>query len=127
VTTDLNTLKTDVFTIWPIGYITRLVTIFSGTDMIEPPALTYTFGAASASTGLAGDTFSYNIFDHVGTVATIKEDTNGATRNIWDIFMPYWDTMVYLSLLVVIVTTLMHAHLGHVLEHKEKKKTTGTA
>lgn len=126
INTVLSSMLNSVIHLWPLGYVTRLVTIFSNTTAIEPPAISYTMGTASASTGLTG-TYTFQVFDHLDTINSVTEDTNGGTRNIWDIFMPFWNTLVYLSLFITIITTLLHSHLGHTLEasikHKSPKKT----
>lgn len=110
----LKDIRFGIFSMWPLGYLTRFVAILSSSTTVQPPPLSYTFGSAVASTGITG-TYSFQVFDHLNTVATVVDDTNG--KNIWDIFMPFWNIVVYLSLFFVIVT-----HAIPALEHLFKPK-----
>lgn len=107
-----------LFQTFPIGYITRLKSILLDPAIAEPPAITYTVGSSMASTGLTG-TYTYNVFDHMDIIGTIKEDTGTQTRNIWDIFMPYWNTLVYVSLALTCLISVV-PDVSNLLENNDE-------
>lgn len=110
----LHTLLTEnlsyILHIFPIGYITRFIAILSETAITEPPALSYTPGTSITSTTDISGTYSFQVFDHLGVVNTIRSDTNG--KSLWDVFMPFWNIIVYLSLFLVMLDRVLNFNLG---------------
>lgn len=91
-----NTLR-----VAPLGYITRFIEIVTLQDATMPPALTYTYGT-SAPGELQGKTVTFQIFEAFGLIDIIVAD-DGSNKNIWDIVMPYFEVIVGLGVLGVIL------------------------
>jgi len=92
----------------PFGYATRFMTLLASTTIaVEPPALTYTFGSSSP-VALQGKTYSVQIWDALGSTSPIllAKSDDGENKNIWDIVMPYWNTVVALAVLLAILSDL---------------------
>jgi len=102
--------KDHVLSVFPLGYVTRMVEIIVDTDPVMPPALTYTFSDAPessvAGTGLEGETLSYQIYDHFDVLESIESD-QGDNKNIWDIVMPWVNIIVALAVFFVILGDLL--------------------
>jgi len=100
----------------PLGYVTRMVNIFSSSTPAEPIALTYTFGSSSPSV-LNGRTYTINIFDesYIGPGSPIyeAESDDGQNKNIWDIVDPYFTTVVAIAVFLVILSDVMGIELQH--------------
>jgi len=102
---DFQMLYSGVLSRFPIGYATRFMTIISGNvEPVEPPAFSYTFGSASPEV-LQGGTWTIQIWDNFGVVTEAVAD-DGSNRNIWDLFMPFWQLVVGLVLLMAILSDL---------------------
>jgi len=101
-----RTLFGGVLNVWPLGYITRFIDVIVTSAPVMPPALSYTFGSSVSSTGLTGETITYQIYDHFDVLESIESD-QGSNSNIWDIFMPYWEIVVNLALFVAIFMKLI--------------------
>lgn len=102
--------SSDVLSVFPLGYVTRMVDIFVNTGAVKPPALTYTFSDTNDSsvsgTGLEGATLSFQIFDHFDVLNSINSD-QADNKNIWDIIMPFFNTLVSLAVFLVILGDIM--------------------
>lgn len=93
----------------PFGYVTRFVAIVTSLDSVQPPPLQYSFGTASPDVlqGLTdGDPVAFQVFDHFGELESAEAD-DGSGKNIWDIVMPYFETVVTLAVLAVILEDLL--------------------
>lgn len=118
----LNSVYLNFFQMFPIGYITRFKSLLLDdtlTPALEPPAISYTPGTSITDHTSIFGTFTFQPFNHMDITNTITEDTNGGTRNVWDIFMPYWNTMVYLSLGIVILIKLLNLGTDYYQEQME--------
>jgi len=97
----VDNLFTSVLRIAPLGYVTRFLEIVTLSDPTMPPALTYTDGT-SAPEALQDRTVSFQIFESFDLVTTIVAD-DGSNKNIWDIVTPFFDTIIALGVLGVIL------------------------
>lgn len=111
-------IRDSILNSFPIGYITRFIEILSLDDIVEPPAITYSTGSIIQGIGITG-TYTVQPFDSLTTINNIVSDTDG--KGIWDIFMPFWNIMVYLSLFLVILKALMGFHFAKTYKSTNKK------
>lgn len=100
-----TTFYDNVMVSFPFGYITRFVQILTTATPTQPPALEYTYGT-SAPDILQGKDMSFQLFDGFYIIPTIVAD-DGSDKNIWDIIAPYWDALIALGVLGVILTDLL--------------------
>lgn len=100
-----DNLVNNVLSIVPFGYITRFIQITTFNDPSIPPALEYTYGT-SAPEDLQGRGMSFQIFAAFPLIDTIVAD-DGTNKNIWDITMPYFEAVIALGVLGVILTDLV--------------------
>lgn len=100
-----DNLVNNVLSIVPFGYITRFIQITTFNDPSIPPALEYTYGT-SAPEELQGRGMSFQIFEAFPLIDTIVAD-DGTNKNIWDITMPYFEAVIALGVLGVILTDLV--------------------
>jgi len=101
-----NNLYNNVLTHAPFGYITRFVAIATGLTQEMPVPLTYTYGS-SAPTILQGKSIEFQIWDHFGFVNTIESDSLTDPKNLWEITMPYFNMIIGLGVLGVILWDLL--------------------
>jgi len=101
-----NNLYNNVLIHAPFGYITRFVAIATGLTQEMPVPLTYTYGS-SAPTVLQGKSIEFQIWDHFGFVNTIESDSLTDPKNLWEITMPYFNMIIGLGVLGVILWDLL--------------------
>lgn len=101
-------LYTQLFSKVPFGYITRFVEIVSSAEAQIPPAIVYTFGSSSPAS-LQGLSVDFQIFDPANwsLITEIESDSLTNPKNLWDIIMPYVNTIIALGVLGVILADLM--------------------
>lgn len=104
----VNTLQTQVLQKAPVGYITRLITILNGSATTSLPLISYTFGTESP---LAGETLDFNFNSTLASANTILtqdwvSNNSEDPQNIWTIFMPLWNILVYAVLIMMIVSEI---------------------
>jgi hypothetical protein len=104
--------REQVLNSFPLGYITRFLEIVTLSDAVQPPALEYTYGTA-APEELQGRGVSFQIFDFLYIVNDIEAD-NGSGKNVWDIVMPFFDTIIALGVFGVILFDLLKLGLPDV-------------
>lgn len=102
---DFDALRIGVFQHVPWGYVNQFYLDFSTSTPVEPPALTYTFGSSSPAV-LQGKTYSMQIFDYFGLIGTVKAD-DGSNKNIWDIFDPFFQLLVNLAVVMVVISDVI--------------------
>lgn len=100
-----DSLMNNTLRIFPLGYITRFLEIVTLSTPVMPPALEYTYGT-SAPTELEGKGMSFQIFDAFPLILTIVAD-DGTNKNIWDIVTPFFDTIIALGVLGVILMDIL--------------------
>lgn len=92
----------------PMGYITRFMTIAAGGGTTTIPAITYTFGT---NTALSGDTVTIDVFKYAGmATGTILGDLKSdqpVPKTLWQIFEPFYTTVIYLGLAFIIIGDIM--------------------
>lgn len=99
----------DAFKVLPFGYITRTLEIIALTDSTIPPPLVYSFGSSSPQILqdiTADDPITFQIFNRFDTLESIKSD-QGSNKNLWDIVMPYFQTVVALAVFLVMIEDLL--------------------
>lgn len=103
-----DTAYSEIFTKAPLGYITRFVEIITLGEATMPPALTYTYGT-SAPEELQGKSVMFQIFDteNISLITSIESDSLVDPKNIWEITAPYFNAIVGLAVLGVILKDLM--------------------
>jgi len=94
----------------PLGYITKVINILNDPTVVEPPALSYTFGSSSPSI-LQGKNYTIQIFDNFDKVTVFKAD-DGSNKDIWDIVMPYFRVVVGFAVLFVITMDIIGVGLS---------------
>jgi hypothetical protein len=125
---DYQTIRDDIFSRVPFGYIKRFSDIISATSSQPLPAINYTF---STSTGsilqpiLGGENIHLDPFAYAtgSVLADIKSDgANGLPKlSVWDILSPIITTGIYLTLAFMIVHDLTGV-LKHGSGQEEVKK-----
>jgi len=100
-----DSLMNNTLRIFPLGYITRFLEIVTLSTPVMPPALEYTYGT-SAPAELEGKGMSFQIFDAFPLLLTIVAD-DGTNKNIWDIVTPFFDTIIALGVLGVILMDIL--------------------
>lgn len=80
-------------TSFPTGYVTRFIVIITGQAGVKPPIISYTFGSYNSE--LQGITIEFDPWTSGETENILTEDN----KNVWDIFMPMWESIVALMLL----------------------------
>lgn len=119
ISTAVDTLKSNILTKAPVGYVTRLVDIVASTGTTTLPDISYTFGSGP----LEGQNFHFEPSSLLASADTIIRNDlvtdQDEPENLWDIFMPYWNILVYVSLLFMIVSevTGMYQHGKHKNKH----------
>lgn len=92
-----NTIVDSILSVFPLGYVTRTVTIFNNTPATAPPDIVYTYGL-SAPTEIQGKGFSMDIWSQFYLLNdTIKSDRIDNQKTIWQIVEPYFQMMVALA------------------------------
>lgn len=101
---------------FPFGFAERFVTIATGqaSSTVALPVINYTFGS---STPLNGTNYTFALFtdEKMNKLATIYTD-QGDGKNLWDIVDPWFYTISYVSVFLVILTEV----LGLELERQER-------
>lgn len=100
-----DSLVNNALRVFPLGYITRMLEIITLSTPLTPPALTYTYGT-SAPTDIQGMTVSFQIFDGFTLIPTILAD-DGSGKDVWGIVMPYFNTIIALGVLGVILMDIL--------------------
>jgi len=104
--TAVNTLKQQVLVKAPVGYITRLIEIIGGSATSTLPEISYTFGSGP----LEGQEFAFDFNGTLTQANTILTEEwvsdQEEPQNIWDIFMPLWNILVYAVLIVMMVSQI---------------------
>lgn len=100
-------LNESVFRKAPFGYVTRLVEIMTSSATTSLPVISYTFGDESP---LSGEELSFDFSETVNEAGVILSTTLVSDRedeqSIWDIFMPFWVVIVYITLFIMILHDL---------------------
>jgi len=99
-----NTMYGNIMTHQPFGWVARFIEIITFGESVMPPALEYTYGDSSPEE-LQGKTISIQIFEKFDFVNSIESDTTHKT--IWDIVMPYFNTIIALGVLGVILADIL--------------------
>jgi len=98
--------RDSILTKFPLGYITRFVTImWGGVEPVQPPPISYSFGSSApqAFQDLTnGDPIEFQIFDHFDVVNEIRSDQDDTTT-LWDVVDPVVKLLVSMAILVVIL------------------------
>ena len=114
----------NIFTLFPLGYLTRFISIVASTTPVEPPAMTYRFGSSSPAvlqSITAGDPISFNVFDHFDKVTQIRAD-DGTNKTIWDIVDPYFTVVVSLAVLLSMISDLIGFEIPHQTDEERMSK-----
>jgi len=121
LTYQFREFKENVFQKFPLGYITRFVEIASSDDTQDLPTLSYTFATSTISQGivpsqLAGKTLAFDPWEQMSTstnpLLTVESiGGNIEPKNVFDIVMPYFDMLVYLFLVLLIISELLQIQL----------------
>jgi len=111
----INNIKDNFFTYAPFGYVKRTYDIMSTTSTSTLPVLSYTFPDDSRFGDMANKEFSFDIWQYFYTDgAPVKDEIKslGTNKDIWEIFGPITQIIVYLTLLVLIIRDLLDLNLG---------------
>jgi len=104
ISSAVDTLKSSILTKAPVGYVTRVISIMTDSATTSLPDLNYTFGNGP----LEGQEFHFEPNTLLASADTIiREDLvsdQDDPQNLWDIFMPIWNTLLYAGLLMMIVS-----------------------
>jgi hypothetical protein len=109
-----NSLYTGALSRIPFGYAVRFISLMgSSTSSVEPPPLSYTFGSSSPAE-LQGKTYSVQIWDNFGSSSPLlmARSDDGQNKTIWDIVMPWWDTVLALAVLLAMLSDLFGFEMG---------------
>jgi len=106
-----SNLYGNIMTHQPFGWVARFIEIITFGESVQPPALTYTYGDSSPEE-LQGKTITIQIFDKFDFVNSIESDTTHKT--IWDIVMPYFNTIIALGVLGVILSDILQLSIPKV-------------
>lgn len=106
-----TTLHDKVLTVFPLGYVTRLLSILNSHSAVMPPALSYKFGTSSPSalkTLTDNDPIVINPLSatNLAFINSVKSD-QVVQKTIWDIFDPFFQLLVNLALLFAVFTELL--------------------
>jgi hypothetical protein len=94
----------NIMTKFPFGYLKRLYDIFAGDPtVVQFPHFSYSFGSSSPAV-LQGSTIVLNPWTDLTIIDRIESDIDGSS--MWDIFLPYWELLVGLGVLIHIVRRL---------------------
>jgi len=115
----ITVLRANILTKAPQGYITRVVDILGAEATSSLPVINYEFGPESP---LAGDNLTFDFNDTLASASVILNDTlvsnQDEPKSAMEIFMPFWNVVVYLVLLMMITHDLTNV-FGH---HHVKKR-----
>ena len=122
--TAFNNIKNGFFSYVPFGYVTRFVTVITDTSTTTLPSLTYTF-PASAPGFMANADFTFNPWQYFYTDGSPVKDeivaNDGSGKNIWEIFEPIINIIVYITLLFMIIRDL--TGIDRATHPREKQST----
>jgi len=110
----INELKEGFLSYVPFGYITRMAVILASSTPVDIPAIDYTFSTSSnsvLSSTLGGQRIYIAPFDDASTtLASITSDgANGLPqKTFWQIFEPFYTTIIYLGLFLMMIRDLSH-------------------
>jgi len=120
MTPELLQLRQTASTIWPIGYVTRFVTLVTGTATSSFPSivigLPLSVGGYDTSDFHASTTIDVHssIMAAAGFLDTpIPIPGESWTVSLWSVFMLIWTPFCYLMLFYAIMTDLLHPFGGH--------------
>lgn len=105
VASQWQSLMSNSLSVVPLGYITRFMNIMMSGTAVQPPPLEYTFGSSSPAV-LQGKGVSFQIFDNFDFLNSIEAD-DGSGKNIWGVVMPYFQTIIALGVLGVILFDIL--------------------
>lgn len=110
----VDTLNSMILTKAPLGYVTRVVTLFSETATSSLPVIDYTFGSGSPYEGESlGFDFGEIITESNDIIRNQLVSDQDDPQNLWDIFMPVWNTLVYVFLLYLILDDVTGIYKGN--------------
>jgi hypothetical protein len=96
----------------PWGYVTRFISILTGTATTTLPSLSLTFDSHFPS-GFQGKTISFNPIGSVMSSLPLTA-TSSANKTILDLTMPYINWIIYISVVLAIVNDLIGHRSGKV-------------
>jgi len=104
MSTAVDVAKTQILNKAPVGYVSRVVSIVSSSATTSLPDLDYTPGSGP----LEGQEFHFEPNALLASADTIirtdlVSDQN-EPKNLWDIFMPIWNILIYAGVLLMIVS-----------------------
>jgi len=106
-----QSMTDSVLSVFPLGYITRTVTIFTTTQASAPPDIMYTYGY-SAPVSLQGKGFEVDLWSQFYLLnSEITSDTIGNQKTIWEIVEPYFQMMVALAVWSMILYDILELGL----------------
>jgi hypothetical protein len=106
-----TSLRDGMLSVWPIGYVTRFITIASGNATTTLPSLVINFATAppaiaSITSSASLDLTPWN--DLMGTTSMLSEATStDSGRTFRQIVEPGWDIFVWVSFAILIIFELM--------------------
>lgn len=112
----ITTLRTNIFTKAPQGYVTRLIDILGNQATTSLPTISYTFDGNSP---LTGETVEFDFAGTMAEASVIINDTwvssSDDPQSAFEIIMPLWNLFVYFIMALMIFHDLtgIHKHKKH--------------
>lgn len=124
LTDDITRLRNGFLSSWPLGYITRIITILTASTTASLPVLSATVpngvvGAGAHITLDLNHSLDYILYSNVGSFAN---ESASSTDTFFNITNYYWKIMVYLAVAFYIMRRIMGSHIvPHFHPHGNKE------
>jgi len=111
--TSLEALRNGVLASWPVGYVTRMVEIFTASTSASLPVFQATVPAGIPGTGSSITLDLNHSLDTVlnATTGVFTNSSASSTDTFYEFTKPYWDTIMYLLLAFYILRRILGSHI----------------
>lgn len=118
---DFNQLRDGFLSRWPLGYVTRFITIFSNTASSSLPVLRATVPPGIPGTGSSLVLDLNGVLDPFlnSTIGSFSNVSASSTQTLYEFTSYYWEIIVYLALGLYILRRILGLHLiPHGIEYQ---------
>ncbi len=106
VTSSLNSIKGNIMSRAPFGWIVRISTLIATTSTTTIPSISYTFQSDSP---LAGDTLSFDVSSYMSQASALSGEMTSNMpdhKTVWEILQTPINMFLYIFLVYVMITDI---------------------
>lgn len=111
--TDVLAIKNEIFTVAPMGYITRFISVLTASTTSSLPILRATVppGIPGANSSLTLD-FNHSLDSILNaTIGTFSNVSASSTETLYEFTAPYWNTIIYILLAFYLLRRIIGSHI----------------